>query len=721
MKKIFKSMGLLCIALVLGSCSQEQPDRSAAGLTQEADITQREHLAMGIQALAEEVSSELSSLERTEEGKASQTRSLQFEIQAGRGKNVGSVVPRIDTAKMNHFDAVVTYYNATLNQSFSASSRFTKKTSTTLGRNLYHMEEVDFPAAWNVRTANPTIYMQVVTGTGGYQNNRLSVGEETAQLPQLELKAGKTTFTAQAPFASAWRQIRWDSALRQIVLSKQTTAADKILSLKPQGIFLVFSLENWITLGVNVERTMQLESNGYTSRGYYDMSKFRSSLGASAIAEGSEPDLSKSWSTTNAETEPSQQSQSFREMNKRHYISKFKLMPGAGETDTPIHLSKRTGNAAVQYGKYYILWLQRINPEGGKNLIYASADINESGRTRYTTDQETYRGTIQPNTWKPRLGKRYIIGSFSSKNRSDEQRDVDMIMGAAYRLPLRMVRPMLPIEYMSWPTVTYNHAVNNNGSPTGQRLGWFRDFYDGKVASKEHWRLPKSEEIYHMTSTCSYFLQSSTPPTFGTGTSPTKAVAFRDQGYKFTTFAPGTRYVDIGGRTKLFYPIAWYVRQAGSNTIYAMMYRGDQRMPADAVSAGAVNTMNYCVFVRYTLGFKAWRRGDRADKTNVLKIEQYYVGPHLYDWYEDDVLSYALTSEFWDKLIDKQAVYTREIMFTTSDPTPSGDGNFYWLDNGDVRDDSRGTKINNFGRSDGYAKGSDGYFLPWLKDQYRSW
>lgn len=712
MKQLFKTVALLSFALTAVACSQDHPESATPNTTRQADTTQTERLPLGVSVQPEQEAREIRSLD----SQAPQAKALQFEIHAGSGANSASVVPKVDVNNMSSFEGVVTFYNKTRNESISITSRFTKRTGAA-GQQHYMDAPVNFPSNWNVRTGNPTIYMQIIAGAGTYQNNKLNVGEEIVQLPQLELAAGKKTFSIQAPFASSWRQVRWDNALQKIVLNKQTTQADKVLRLSPQGLFLVFNVENWMTLGVNIERTMQLESNGYANRGYYDMQKFRATLGSSNISEGSTPQLNKAWMTTSEETVPSKQNSYFRDNDKRHYISKFKLMPGAGESDSPIHIAKRTGSTATQYGKYYILWVQQINANGGKNLIYASADVNESGRTRYTSDASSYQGTIQPNTWKPRLGKRYIISGFGAKNEGVDP-PINIKPGTAYILPLRIVRPMIPIEYMSWPGVS-DYRDAGNKAPTGQRLAKFADW---NVASQTtHWRLPKAEEIYHITSTCSRFLDANRNPTYGTaGAGSAQATYLRPGVLKLVSYAPGSQYVDIGGKTKLYYPIASYVRTVNEKTIYAVMYQGTQLPTPESQRAGAVNTNVYRVFVRFTLKEGKWSPSDRPERPNVLKIEHYYLGTALNWWSDDNVITYGLTPQFWDNLVDPQAVYSREIMFVTADPAASGEGNVYWLDGGT----RVATKINNFGRHDGNispGRNDQAYFLPWLKDQYRSW
>ena len=70
-------------------------------------------------------------------------------------------------------------------------------------------------------------------------------------------------FTTSCPFATTWRHI-----VKQGSKLKLNDESKKMV-FKPQGVFLVLSLENRMTLPTKINRNITMESNAFCASGEY--------------------------------------------------------------------------------------------------------------------------------------------------------------------------------------------------------------------------------------------------------------------------------------------------------------------------------------------------------------------------------------------------------------------------------------------------------------------
>lgn len=696
-KGIYNILSLaLSAALLLSACKQEGPaDPSNIASDPSSTTLQLENYATDLIVNAEEDA--LSP--KPQSSQSARAMGMNFEIKAGTGANSGSIIPRIDTVGKSELDVLVTIYNKTNGRSYTTPTKLKREQRRISSRPHYYIADLNLPTYLQVRQAGQELYLLVLAGAGNYQSSthRLEIESETQLKP---LKVGDKV-NMQVPFASNWRRITWDQTSLSLRLQDTSTPAKSLLTLRPQGVMLVLNVENWMTLAVDLKRSIQLEANGYAGKGYYDLSE--SKITASSVLDDS--DLSNElWQTTSTETQASRESAYYRNNNYHHYITRFTLLPGANEHSNIIQLAKRSGSTAVVYPHKYVLWLQQVKRDGGKNVLYADADISISeGRTKYTADASTYARPIEPSKWKPRLGKRYIIGSIPK----------DKDKGKAYLFTMRMIRPMIAIEYSSLPGTTYNYRGNSApNTPTGQRLGyhhdaiWQGDYWD-PLYPRPYFRLPKGSELGQLTRFPSAHLTSARLPTRNNNI----ATPVGEQGV-FIDQRGHPEVADIGGQARLYQMHNYFVHKDNDPVYYAMVYRGTEQ------ETGYNQTLNYCVFARFT----KLKSNASEQRPNILRIEHYYVGPNMEALDDLALVEYGMHELFWKYNIDPSAIIKREIMFVNRDPEMSGDGNLYWLWNPSNK--PRAARLNNYGIFEGemdYRNDVNHYHLPWLKDEYRAW
>ena len=107
--------------------------------------------------------------------------------------------------------------------------------------------------------ANGDWYIMAFMGGGEKKGDDLEVNTETTINV---IEKGKE-FTTSCPFATTWRRI-----VKQGNKLKLNNESKKMV-FKPQGVFLVLSLENRVGLDTKVNREITLESNAFCSSGSY--------------------------------------------------------------------------------------------------------------------------------------------------------------------------------------------------------------------------------------------------------------------------------------------------------------------------------------------------------------------------------------------------------------------------------------------------------------------
>ena len=572
---------------------------------------------------------------------------------------------------------VVTIYNKTKQLAHSASVWWIKQTRKHIQASAYYyMRDIQLPSSMTGNIDKDEWYLIAVAGGGTYSasNQRLPVTGTTNLAP---VTVGQKV-EWEAPFASPWRRLTWDKLHKKFLLKDNT----KVVMFRPQGIYLVLQVENRAALGVNIKRSMRLESNGYASKGYYDFSTASIKKQLNQVGEGKET-ATRLWVTTNDETAGSRESESFRDKTHRHYVTPFTLNPASGEAGSAIHLNKRKdAGTPTRYKNTYVLWLQKIDPYGDrlatdaangpdeKNIIYAPAEVDEPGRDIYVERKSLkaypYNKDPEINRWKPYLGSRYIIGSIPHGVQA----------GKAHLKTLRIVRPFLPIEF------------------TGAEIFYsaYRDL-DGKAP----WRRPYVNEISPLLRIPTDFLQRAGQQAPRSG-SPSVNLG-GDIGIVQYDF--NNDPWEVKTEPRIYYNMSWmFSRVPGSDTIYGIGYRNGQ-VPNG--SGGNVMTNNYAVAIRITINRpynEDPNRGDIArnkwgkNQRENAKIEHYYLGPN-FDVGSKPIsaVTYVMTPQFWKYCIDEQAIISRVFPFRDINNTYEGVHYWVWHPAGDER--SNKVAINN--------------------------
>lgn len=530
--------------------------------------------------------------------------------------------------------------------------------------------------------ANGEWYIMGFMGGGEKKGDDLEVNTETTINV---IEKGKE-FTTSCPFATTWRRIvKEGSKLKLYNESKK-------MVFKPQGVFLVLSLENRVGLDTKINRELTLESNAFCSSGSY---KFNVGSNVSDDA-----DLAFSYWQANSANAISRSSSIYEKYNAKHYTTNIKLNYESAKDDGSLRQGQSDLNNYIYFNSYkkseqaasntktnrgFLLCLMPVDYKKTSNygsivnetLLFGKVDVTDPTRTNYTYDKSVY--TTNPNTWKPFMGNRYLLASFSD----------DLKKGSSYDVTLRIVRPTLPIERL-W---AYRQA---DGHPMESLPRWDSESIAEGTMSRANYpnldshlyRLPKYSEFTAIFNNPKLQLENNKP--LG-GVSPFNAGA----GYGLSLTTGSHRdFVDLNGVQRKF--DNWFCSVHGSNVMYGIMYM----KPVDNRDNNPTN--NYKVAVRMTFP------NANATSGNV-KVETYYLGPN-YNLSFNVAGYYMCHEEFWKRL-NQEDVIVRTFKL-----------DFYWLANKDIIDRdhepvSLYTKINLDGVAQGLKMDSGGtsYFLPWLK------
>lgn len=525
-------------------------------------------------------------------------------------------------------------------------------------------------------------YIMAFMGGAEKKGDDLEVNTETTINV---IEKGKE-FTTSCPFATTWRHI-----VKQGSKLKLNDESKKMV-FKPQGVFLVLSLENRVGLDTKVNRELTLESNAFCSSGSY---KFDVGNNVSDDA-----DLASSYWEPNSAKAITRGSAEYKKYNAEHYTTNIKLnyesakddgslRQGQSDLGSYIYFNsyKKSGQAAsnTKTNRGFLLCLMPVDYKKTSNysaivnetLLFGKVDVTDPTRTNYTYDKSVY--TTNPNTWKPFMGNRYLLASFSD----------ELKKGSSYDVTLRIVRPTLPIERLWAYRQADGLAMEKLSRVDAEKVAEGTKSRGNYPNLDSHlYRLPKYSEFTAIFNNPKLQLENNKP--LG-GVSPFNAGA----GYGLSLTTGSHRdFVDLNGKQRKF--DNWFCSVHGSNVMYGIMYM----KPVDNRDNNPTN--NYKVAVRMTFP------NANATSGNV-KVETYYLGPN-YNLSFNVAGYYMCHEEFWKRL-NQDDIIVRTFKL-----------DFYWLANKDIIDRdhepvSLYTKINLDGVAQGLKMDSGGksYFLPWLK------
>lgn len=526
-------------------------------------------------------------------------------------------------------------------------------------------------------------YIMAFMGGGEKKGDDLEVNTETTINV---IEKGKE-FATSCPFATTWRRI-----VKQGNKLKLYSESKKMV-FKPQGVFLVLSLESRMTLPTKINRELTLESNAFCSSGSY---KFNVGSNVSDDA-----DLASSYWEPNSANAIPRSSAEYKKYNAEHYTTNIKLNYESAKDDGSLRQGqndlgnyiyfnsyKKSGQAAsnTKTNRGFLLCLMPVDYKKtssysgivNETLLFGKVDVTDPTRTNYTYDKSVY--TTNPNTWKPFMNNRYLLASFSN----------DLKKGSSYDVTLRIVRPTLPIERLWAYRQADGLAMEKLSRVDAEKVAEGTKSRGNYPNLDSHlYRLPKYSEFTAIFNNPK--LQLGNKRKLGTVEA---GYIGAEYGYALTSDSHHD-FVDINGKQRKF--SNWYCSEESSNVMYAIMYCKQ----FNGIDPNGTN--NYKVAVRMTFP------SANATSGNV-KVETYYLGPN-YNLNLAAVAGYYMChEEFWKRL-DQRDIIVRTFKL-----------DFYWLANKDIIDRehepvSLYTKINLDGVNQGLKMDSGGtsYFLPWLK------
>ena len=525
-------------------------------------------------------------------------------------------------------------------------------------------------------------YIMAFMGGGEKKGDDLEVNTETT----LNVIEKGKEFSTSCPFATTWRRI-----VKQGNKLKLNNESKKMV-FKPQGVFLVLSLENRVGLDTKVNRELTLESNAFCSSGSY---KFNVGNNVSDDA-----DLASSYWQANSAKAITRSSNEYKKYNAEHYTTNIKLnyesakddgslRQGQSDLNNYIYFNsyKKSGQAAsnTKTNRGFLLCLMPVDYKKTSNyggivnetLLFGKVDVTDPTRTNYTYDRSVY--TTNPNTWKPFMGNRYLLASFSD----------ELKKGSSYDVTLRIVRPTLPIERL-W-AYRQGNELQKKTRNDAEALAEGRKIDNTNYPSlnSKLYRLPKYTELTPVFNNPKLEFDKDLP------IGGQKAFFIGNEYGVSNTKDSHRDFVDLNGVQRKF--SNWYCTERGSNVMYAIMYM-------KPVNGGDPNpTNNYKVAVRMTFPSPQATSG-------IAKIETYYLGSN-YNLSFAVAGYYICHKDFWAKL-DPKDIIVRTFRLDE-----------YWLNNKDIIDwtyepKATYTKFSLSGKAQELYKTTGGwkYFIPWLKN-----
>lgn len=530
--------------------------------------------------------------------------------------------------------------------------------------------------------ANGDWYIMAFMGGGEKKGDDLEVNTETTINV---IEKGKE-FTTSCPFATTWRRIVKEG--NKLKLHNES----KKMVFKPQGVFLVLSLENRVGLDTKINREVTLESNAFCSSGSY---KFNVDSNVSDDA-----DLASSYWEPNSAKAIARGSAEYKKYNAEHYTTNIKLNYESAKDDGSLRQGqsdlgnyiyfnsyKKSGQAAsnTKTNRGFLICLMPVDYKKtsdysaivNETLLFGKVDVTDPTRTKYTYDKSVY--TTNPNTWKPFMGNRYLLASFSD----------DLKKGSSYDVTLRIVRPTLPIErlwaYRQGNAMKQTRRADAEGIAEGTQT----DNTNYPSLNSKLYRLPKYSEFIPIFNNPKVQLNKNQQ--LGTGH---PAYIGAEYGYAITSDSHGD-YVDINGQQRKF--SNWFCSKQGNRVMYAIMYF----KAFGGIDANGTN--NYKVAVRMTFPTPEATSGE-------IKVETYYLGPN-YNLSMNVAGYYMCHEEFWKRL-DQKDIIVRTFQLGT-----------YWLNTKNATNPYEKKSQYNDLSPNGITQNENStrnkfikhYFIPWLK------
>lgn len=525
-------------------------------------------------------------------------------------------------------------------------------------------------------------YIMAFMGGGEKKGDDLEVNTETTINV---IEKGKE-FTTSCPFATTWRHIvKQGSKLKLYNESKK-------MVFKPQGVFLVLSLENRVGLDTKINRELTLESNAFCSSGSY---KFNVGNDVS-----DDKDLASSYWQANSAKAIARGSAEYKKYNAEHYTTNIKLNYESAKDDGSLRQGQSDLGSYIYFNSYkgasqaasktktnrgFLICLMPVDFKKTSNysaivnetLLFGKVDVTDPNRTNYTYDKSVY--TTNPNTWKPFMDNRYLLASFSD----------DLKKGSSYDVTLRIVRPTLPIERL-WAYRQGNAMEKKKRTEAeGNAEGTQTDNTNYPSLNSKLYRLPKYSEFIPIFNNPKVQLNKNQQ--LGTGH---PAYIGAEYGYAITSDSHGD-YVDINGQQRKF--SNWFCSKQGNRVMYAIMYF----KAFGGIDANGTN--NYKVAVRMTFPTPEATSGE-------IKVETYYLGPN-YNLSMNVAGYYMCHEEFWKRL-DQKDIIVRTFQLGT-----------YWLNTKNATNPYEKKSQYNDLSPNGITQNENStrnkfikhYFIPWLK------
>lgn len=525
-------------------------------------------------------------------------------------------------------------------------------------------------------------YIMAFMGGGEKKGDDLEVNTETT----INVIEKDKEFTTSCPFATTWRHIvKQGNKLKLYDENKK-------MVFKPQGVFLVLSLESRMTLPTKINRELTLESNAFCSSGSY---KFNVGNNVSDDA-----DLAFSYWQANSTKAITRTSAEYKKYNAEHYTTNIKLNYESAKDDGSLRQGQSDLNNYIYFNSYkgasqatpktktnrgFLLCLMPVDYKKTSNyggivnetLLFGKVDVTDPNRTNYTNDKSVY--TTNPNTWKPFMNNRYLLASFSD----------ELKKGSSYDVTLRIVRPTLPIERL-W-AYRQGNAMQQKKRTEAEDIaeGTQTDNNNYPSLNSKLYRLPKYSEFIPIFNNPKLQLNQKQ----GLGGVPSYDIG-NEYGYAITSDSHGD-YVDINGQQRKF--SNWFCTKPGYNVLYAIMY-------FKAFGNKDPNgTNNYKVAVRMTFPTPEATSGE-------IKVETYYLGPN-YNLSMNVAGYYMCHEEFWKRL-DQKDIIVRTFQLGT-----------YWLNTKNATNPYEKKSQYNDLSPNGITQNANStrniwdkhYFLPWLK------
>ena len=530
--------------------------------------------------------------------------------------------------------------------------------------------------------ANGDWYIMAFMGGGEKKGDDLEVNTETTINV---IEKGKE-FTTSCPFATTWRHIvKQGSKLKLYNESKK-------MVFKPQGVFLVLSLENRVGLDTKVNREVTLESNAFCSSGSY---KFNVGNDVSDDA-----DLASSYWEPNSTKAITRTSAEYKKYNAEHYTTNIKLNYESAKDDGSLRQGQSDLGSYIYFNSYkgasqaasntktnrgFLLCLMPVDYKKtsdysaivNETLLFGKVDVTNAERKNFTNNVSTY--TTDPKTWAPDMRNRYLLASFSD----------DLKKGSSYDVTLRIVRPTLPIErlwaFRQGNDMQQKKRTEAEGIAEGTQID--NNYYPS--LNSKLYRLPKYSEFIPIFNNPKVQLNQKQ----GLGGVPSYDIG-NEYGYAITSDSHGD-YVDINGQQRKF--SNWFCTKPGYNVLYAIMY-------FKAFGNKDPNgTNNYKVAVRMTFPTPEATSGE-------IKVETYYLGPN-YNLSMNVAGYYMCHEEFWKRL-DQKDIIVRTFQLGT-----------YWLNTKNATNPYEKKSQYNDLSPNGITQNENStrnkfikhYFIPWLK------